>query len=445
MKTFSSLSDSVKSTTSKDQLINLVRTQSGLPKAQIQKMYESFEASGKDWKEINESFKDWLNPKTIVGFKDFFKTFIKKASMLNKQFLTDDEKLLLTDELISSIWETIDNKKVDAINLLNIVSNILILKDPISFGKIVEETGFVEIVSEVNSSVAYVNSYENKSLEEIYAEYPQYAEYQELYESIQPLRKIIQKNSISNTTSGDMLNLQQKLDTTETRLFEGLRDLLAKNNKRWGISYHIENVYQKIMEYLNHEIEGIQNEANIVSVSNNFQEQFFNEIFMGTLNLMYRDVNTLKQLIPDIQTLVFDMMSLVHYYVKKHENEMSYINVDTYNQYLMSVKNLYSLISSSRKRSYVLYNNPDTVQCTNCNDGIFGELNIDLQKLGGYTFDLQMKNVVDMVYTIKSCSTEFNLKIRPVLRNYVTKTFELLGKAEHIILENQKINKYKNY
>lgn len=441
MKTFSSLSDSVKSTTSRDQLINLVHTQSGLPKAQIQKMYESFEASGKDWVQINESFKDWLNPKAIVGFKDFFKTFIKKASMLNKQFLTDDEKLLLTDELISSIWDTIDNQKVDAINLLNIVSNILILKDPITFGKVVEEAEFIEIISGTNKN----NSYENKSLEEIYNEYPQYTEYQELYESIQPLRKIIQKNSNSNTTSGDMLDLQQKLDTNETRLFEGLRDLLAKNNKRWGISYHIENSYQKIMEYLNHEIEGIQNDANIVSVSNSFQEQFFNDIFMGTLNLMYRDVNTLKQLIPDIQTLVFDMMTLVHYYVKKHENEMSYINVDTYNQYLMSVKNLYSLISSSRKSSYVLYNNPNTDRCTNCNDGIFGELSIDVQKLGGYTFELQMKNVVDMVYTIKSCSTEFNLKIRPVLRTYVTKTFELLGKAEHIILEKQKINKYKNY
>lgn len=449
MKDFLSLSDSEKTLTSRDQLINSVSTQSGLPKAQIQKMYESFEASGQNWVQINESFKDWLNPAVLIGFKDFFKTFIKKASLLSKPFLTDDEKLLLTDELISSIWEIIDRKQVDAVQLLNIISNILILKDPTSFGKIVQETGFIEVVSGVGLNE--IKGLENKSLEEIYSEYPQYVDYQELYESIQPLRKIIQRNSNSNTVKSDLLDLQQKPDTADTRLFEGLRDILAKNNKRWGISYHIENAYQKIIEYINQEIEDIQADANIQSTSDNFKEQFFNEIFMGTLNPMYREVSTLKTLIPDIQTLVFDMVCLIHYYVKRHETEMSYINVDTYNQYLMSFKNLYSLISSSRKSSYVLYGTSqevgynDSKCCGPSNDGILGDLSIDMSKMGGYTFDLQMKNVVDMVYTIKSCSTEFNLKIRPVLRTYVTKTFELLGKADHIILERRKINKYKNF
>lgn len=50
-----------------------------------------------------------------------------------------------------------------------------------------------------------------------------------------------------------------------------------------------------------------------------------------------------------------------------------------------------------------------------------------------------------MLYIIKSCSFEFNIKIRPAIRNYLTKAFNLMGQAEKVILERSKINKYKNW
>ena len=420
MKDFSSLSVAEKTVTSRDQLIKKVSVQSGLGTEQIKKMYENFEASGKDWTQINESFTDWLNPNILIGFKDFFKSFINKASMLNKQSLTETEKYGLTDELISSIWEIIDNKQVDSINLLNIVSNILILKDPFTFGKIVEETGFIDIVA--NNKVSFDDEL--------------YDEYQNLYESFKPLRTLLSENQIPSFEDSNLVNQNQKVNNKDTKLYEGLRDLLAKNNKRWGNSYHIDNSYNKIMDYINNEIDNIQNAANLTSVSNTYQKQFFSDIFMGNISPIYRDVNNIKQVIPDIQTLVFDLMAIVQHYIWIHDNDIPYINATVNTQYLLAVKNLYSLIASSKKTSYVLYSNRklETGQCIDVshNDGIFAELKVDVEKFEGYNFMLQHKSVVDIVYIMKSCTQEFNLKIRPALRNYVTKTFEILKRIENI-------------
>ena len=45
-------------------------------------------------------------------------------------------------------------------------------------------------------------------------------------------------------------------------------------------------------------------------------------------------------------------------------------------------------------------------------------------------YNISLKSVIEMINFIKSASFEFNLKIRPVMRTYVTKSLELAKRVE---------------
>lgn len=84
---------------------------------------------------------------------------------------------------------------------------------------------------------------------------------------------------------------------------------ILQNNGRWGNNYHLDNVYKTIVEFLDSEIQQIVNDDNLVTIDDNFQIDLIKQMLNHEqLNPMYRNIDVLRTLVPDIQTLVFDCM-----------------------------------------------------------------------------------------------------------------------------------------
>ena len=162
---------------------------------------------------------------------------------------------------------------------------------------------------------------------------------------------------------------------------------------------------------------------------------------------MFQYRNTIVEVIPDVQTFVFDLMCLIHNYVENKRDVMSFVSRKKYSEYQDSVKNLFACISSSKAKSRVCLNNckcEEISQYDRHPQTIFDEIKIDYNKIDLYNYPIAYLSCVDMINIVQNCSTEFNFRIRPYIRNFCTKVRELVGTAERIILEQSKTNKYKN-
>lgn len=214
----------------------------------------------------------------------------------------------------------------------------------------------------------------------------------------------------------------------DIQFYTDLKTILARNNKRWGHNYHLDNVYAAICNYLDYEIDYLVNKDNITTVNSNYEDTLIRQLITGELNVMYRDINILRPLIADIQTLNFDLLCLIMCFVKQNAHLNKYISRKTFDEFLAAFKALYGKLSSSRKTSLVLA--PDSGL------GILDGVYIDTNKYDLYLQPLKVQSVVDMLYIMKSCSVDFNLTIRPYMRNFITKAFEVVAKLDHVIAES---------
>ncbi len=265
--------------------------------------------------------------------------------------------------------------------------------------------------------------------------------------------KISEDFEISHLMESDKVSYVNNIaDGSEVKstidLYSSLKTILSKNNKRWGHNYHLDNVYTSIWDYLNSEIEYLTTKDSVQQTNGTFHEELIGSIMMGNMNPMYRQVDILRNLIPDTQTLVFDMMLITTKFIQNNSLALSYLSVDTWNQYFNATEKLYSKILSSKKESRILaqknsdsnYLNDPTFE----NPAFLLDLRWDDKKYNIYHRPLQFKAMIDCVYIVKSCSVDFQLGLRPILREWVTKAFEILSKGEKVIIEHKRISKHKN-
>ena len=373
--------------TGRDHLINQMVSDTGLEEKLVTKLYEnfSFETDG-TLGQIKQKFTSFLNTEI-----DTVDTFFDKILDLSKDVKN-------YNEIILSVLET---SNIDSSSLFKIIGYLLHSLNPENFNKIAK-------IVDVDFN---------------------------LMESVE-IEKIIGINDGSNINPA--------------KFYMDLKTILSRNNSKWGQNYHLDNVYNTIVKYLDTEIQEIVNKNNVNTINDTFHNELIDNLIKGEINPLYRNVDTLRGLIPDMQTLVFDLMCLVTQYIKINVQIMQFVDINTYNEYLKATKDLYAGISSSRSISKVCkpYIEPNT-DVTSENYGVnyigdstnefLSSIDIDYQKYDLYYHPLQLKNLIDMVYIIKSVSVEFNLKLRPVLRNYVTKSFEILAKTEKAILKSNSI------
>ena len=406
--------------TGKDHLINEMVESTGLSKERVEKLYENFSISNNgDLKKINENFVDFINPTSnTFNLTNFKETIVKLSKKMIEPINDIETRSHITDEMFKAI-ENNCGIAVDTPTLIEVICYILLLNDrDNNFKKISDVIGFGKNT-------------------------------QDLFES----EKIdFKKINITKTNTKEINDINAK---ENKKLFESLREILAKNNKTWGYSYHLDNAYVAIKEYLDNEILELTNIDNIYTVEDNFEMDLLNQIVtQNQLNPMYRSIDVLKKLIPDIQTLVFDCMLLIHSHISYNQNTLQFINRNNYNDYLAATKTLFSAISSSSLASKIAINK-DVLKANNEKYNlpefanteyaqIFNNFIIDVSKIDIATYPIRINSAVDMLHIIKSSETEFNLRLRKVINNYFTKTINLLAATEKVLIEQRKSNKFKN-
>lgn len=234
--------------------------------------------------------------------------------------------------------------------------------------------------------------------------------------------------------------------TTENKveLANSLKELLSKNNKRFGYSYHLDNVYLSILDVIQKNSEELANQSNVNQMNESFYGDLINGLFLGNIQPMWRDVNYLKTVVPDLQTLVFDMMVFVTSYILKNKTYADYMNIDTFTQFRFCANNMYNALIQSKDQSRLLFK----PEGPNMDEEITAELNfygVQLDpKYDSWLLNLKSQTIMDAIYMINSCRSEFNLGLRPVIKQYVTKAMNIVQILDRIKFESRKINKFKN-
>lgn len=239
-----------------------------------------------------------------------------------------------------------------------------------------------------------------------------------------------------------------------TQLFESLKDLLTRQNKRWGNAYRLTNTYNGIMYYLENELQRMMLINDVVTTDSNIHLSIIKSYMNDENNPLYRDINSVKGLCADVQTLDFDLILLIHHFMICHTEELDFISRGTFNDYKKSANTLISNISSSVYKSKILndkikteldsiFTEQDNAQY-NENSPLVYTLtnNIDFAKFNDINVQssISVKAAHDMCWLINSSSTEFNLRLRPLMKVYVTKTLELIKKVDDA---KWKLNRYK--
>lgn len=216
------------------------------------------------------------------------------------------------------------------------------------------------------------------------------------------------------------------------QLFEGLKEILWKNNSRWGSTYHLQNTYQTIMHELTKEVEDIQVSKMIHSVDNTYVLKILNDMLTGDVSPLHRHVSSVKQLVPSIQDLVFDMVLLVGKYMDSNRQALEFISRQTINSFLESGEDIVSKTISCSKNSQLLNSTGSICGSYENEKNVFIKMVQDAHDLNlKYNINnIPLKGVVDMLKFIASCSSDMHVSVRYGIRNFCTKGFELANKVE---------------
>lgn len=394
------------SLTSKEQIVNSICSTTGLSENIVTQIYESQKLVGMVDSEIVKHFNNISKPKSIITADEFIETLV---SVLNDVKLDDPKKSELTNgfiALLSDNTSTENESYIDSVNLISIARDILISKNPEA-----EKTlGSILTTTDLSKN-------DIKSLNESF-------------------NMLLPNENVENTI----------------QLYEGLKTILSKNNRRWGNAYHLDNSYNAIMSYIDSEITKFELDKNIISIDDNYHKIILRDFMTGNVNPMYKNFSAVKELVSDTQTLVFDMILLINQYISSKEYDLKFVSRNIYNDYRICSKELISMLASSRIKSKVInqeflreFEHKNKKEFDN--EGLeytlgYYERNAEIPLIDALTnninglyiesdlYNISLKSVIEMINFIKSASFEFNLKIRPVMRTYVTKSLELSKRVE---------------
>jgi hypothetical protein len=399
MKKFSE-NDTTFLETGRDATIERVASLTGLPRENIVKIYESMKIDNLSDSAVVEHFERITKPKNAITCEAFFGSLTAGLSGVEGE-MSDIQKTGVTKGILAALSDFsdgVDGNTVEPAEMLAIVKGLVEMKNPAA----------KDLLSDRNGEALEIK--------------PVVHDFSRLNEAMQ--------------TGAE--------DTVQ--LYEGLRRILAKNNKRWGNAYRIANSYEEIMNFVDEDAKRIMLEASVTSIDDGFHIELLNDLVSGNVNPIYKHINGVRQLIPDMQGLLFDMVLLVNRFMMDNQHAMEYLSRINVNEYNTAARNLLASIASSRKTSKILMDGlkkapvgmPDRDQNSPypSGEGFYDNFlqdctgGLDNSRLKFNTWNMPLKAIVDMLNLSKSMSTDFNLKIRPLIRNFVTKAYGITGRIE---------------
>ncbi len=368
--------------TEKDTAIFEAVSFTGLPENHIKLLYES---------------------DNLMGFTGSLKNNMSNNFNISQEILKVlDNNTLETDKL-KELNRLTDNAKnyvnLDSIDLLNGISDLLVINDPKAKDFILGENKLKE--------------FEDTNLNE------------------------------SENSYFVKINFDNNINESK-QLFESLKELLHRQGSRWGNNYRLTNTYNGIIYYLDNEIQRLMLMNDIVTSDTNFINGVIKSFLNEESNPIYRDYSNFKNISTDVQTLVFDLMLLVNYFVLNNREALDFIAKSTLHNYQNSSDVLITNISSSVFSSKILKE-----EIKEKFNEIFAEEkdkyeqnlsliyiltnNIEFTKFNQYSGSFNFvstKAAHDMLLLINSTSSEFNLRLRPMIKNYFTKAYELVKRVD---------------
>lgn len=400
MRDFSELKNN--NITSKDHLISEMVQKTGLPKERVLNLYENFALNGDgSLTAINESFLDFLNPKKF-NFQRFKKAILDIVKKIANPETDPNKRGSLTNRLLATIKKH-TGIDADITTLIEIVVFVLMLKNGRNFNALMKN---------LNYSKKVTNLFEGEDID----------------------LTLINVHE-SNYPEVNELNAKEDI-----RLYESLKVILSRNMKHWGNNYHLTDTYKTIVNYLDTEINELSEMNNVNTVTDNYHMDIIRQLLTTKgLDPMYRSLDVIRTTVPDIQTLVFDMLVLVHSYVNYNKDVIQFVSRNALFKYEDSLKMLYSAISSSRISSKIIQRPTKEEVQSEAGSGFLVNFLVDTTKFNTFENPVTTFAAADMVHIVKACSPEFNLKIRSIINRYVTNTINLLASTEKVIIrKNQK-------
>lgn len=384
MKNFSSIDKTEFQTTQRDKVVNRAMVLSGLDKEMIEPLYESFSYENlNNYDKINESFEEYFKEDTL-DFDKFKDDVLKITKSIPTDSDDEDRRKVLNSKLTKTIEKHL-NHKPDVSLLLEIICFILNLKNRDRNKNLFEEFVFGQKMTDLFEEDT-TNNFDITDWD------------------------IINVNPV-NPIDRNIINAREDI-----HFYRNMKLMLSKYSSNYGNNYHINDIYSRIVEYIDKETEYLTNFGNSQEFDRNKYDEFLENLVNNQSNIMSQNVDLLKTMIPDLQKLVYDLVLLFDIYIKEHSTNLRYIDRNLTLDYERYRDILLESISSSKFSSKV-YNNK--------ND---------------YYTRVSTVGAQDCLNIIKSIQNEFNLKIRKIINVYFTKSSELLIRNKQINIQKHNLN-----
>lgn len=360
--------------TTKDKIIARVTSDTGLPIENVNTLYESFSLICESDQEIVDKFSTFLDSTIRLDSFDDFKTevllFAEKIATAEDDATMDQ----YTIDLIQFTNDYVGSASVDDFTALQMICYLL--------SGVNRESS---VVSQLNESASISEPF---SCPEIAA----------------------------NKT-----------------FYRGLKDILGRNNRRWGYNNHLSDVYSTIVAFIGEQTENIINNQLYVEKNDSAHLDIINEIIRtASSNPIYRSVDNIKMVVADIQTFVFDCVVLVNNHLTYQPNA-AFIQESVVTGYNIAADAVYGAISSSKNGSKILMDKTsETIYNGYTGSNFFMMLPpIDNMKLR-MNQPVNARQAAEFIQMIRACSADFKLHDRRTLNNFVTKALEYLMRIEKI-------------
>jgi len=342
-------------------------------------------------------FKEYFDIKGPVDINIFSEDIVKYINKAGKRSNDANKMRAFTDDLLAMMNSYVSGN-ADTPSMLEMLSCVLRLKDNENGKNLMQSIGFgKETYKKLNESVDLTK-----------------------WNSL----------NIASTTFDTYTDIKTKEDI---RFYGSLKAMLHDRFKDAAMmSMPIRDTYQKIMNYVQAEINEIEAAKQIREVDEQMYSRMINDIITTPqLDGRYLSPDYMKTITSDVQTLLFDMTVIVNSYIDQSFRRYGdYIDPNKIYEYRKALKVLVTMIASSSKSSYLV----NTGCCKCCENS--GEVTFDVTlsnstSLVSYSLqDLRERNfnrlATDCVSIMKSLQSEFVLNIRKAINMFATKAYEMI-------------------
>lgn len=380
MKNFSDIS--IDNTSKKDRIIDNAVHLSGLPRACVSNLYESMFVNKKtnevDEEQANQMFKDYFGISAPLDINIFSNDIIDHMKKIGDLTNTPEKRKKYTKDLMSVIKKYLDGS--DTPTMLQILSTVLCMKDEKSGKKLLQSLDIENLMESDKFDLPKYNDLINSQL-----------------------------SYGSRNTVNDKITSKE----IDSMFYSELKDILAERFRDYSsqpIAYR--DSYETIMNYVERKATEIQSSLSIAENDERRYDVFIKDLIESPqMNSMYLNVDYLRTITSDLQTMLYDMVILVNSAVEKNSQYRDYIEHAKIFGYNNSLKALLNSIQSSAKSSHLT--EADSI----------------------YLHDGRYRSIVlakDCMLIIKQIQNEFAISIRKYINVFLTKAMELLNSYQMI-------------